>query len=124
MPLWKIIIRIHTANNIMTYSQYSYRTTTPKGSMIAWDEKSRLCRKCFSFFSRFGWGSANTCFAQPPCSVAKSTRKRTRRSLQTVVETMSGKYGGKLDCSSLLLVFIPETVISSDRRLAHDNREI
>ena len=24
--LWKIIIRIHIANNIMTYSQFSYRT--------------------------------------------------------------------------------------------------
>jgi hypothetical protein len=28
--LWKIIIRIHIANNIMTYSQFSYRRNTKK----------------------------------------------------------------------------------------------
>lgn len=43
--LWKIIIRIHIANNIMTYSQFSYRTQ-PRRNVDENPGKARRRKSC------------------------------------------------------------------------------
>lgn len=56
--LWKIIIRIHIANNIMTYSQFSYRNATPK--KCRWTKKkenprTRRRKSCVKQRTPFRW---------------------------------------------------------------------
>lgn len=43
--LWKIIIRIHIANNIMTYSQFSYRNANPSDEENPKHESRRWWRR-------------------------------------------------------------------------------
>lgn len=118
--LWKIIIRIHIANNIMTYNANFLIERNPrKNSPPTHKENPQWSRlddcegseKSF-LLSPFAvpeiWGFIKHVF----CTALPSFHTRTLSSLST--RKQWGKYGGKLDCFSLLLVFTPETLL--DRR--------